>query len=134
MIPEVQPTMPNWLISIAKTAFSPTWKVVQRYRSRHRVKERLESPSREEVLALNGSYLGAKESQDRIFSWHQTGGGLDPLEAHLHFLLIEGAAIQMRREEKEGRAFCQWYRLKPWFYEYLEAHPELRTPPGEEAV
>lgn len=80
-------------------------------------------------MALEGSYLAAKRSEDYIFSWNQTGGGLDPIESHLHFLIEEGGVVQIRREEKGGREFCQWYRFKPWLFDYLKRKPELRTLP-----
>ncbi|QXD15824.1 hypothetical protein GQ464_002425 [Rhodocaloribacter litoris] len=116
--------LPSWLTSLLKTPLSAVGKAFKGFRSRRRIKQRLENLPREGRLALNGMYRAAANSDDRLFGWTITGGGLNPAEAFLPFLIDEGALVPVREEEKPNER-TTWYQLKPWLFNYLNKRPEL---------
>lgn len=121
----MDPVLPSWMTSLLKAPLAAIGKAFSGFRSRRRIKQRLQSASRETRLALNGTYTAASESDDRLFSWTTAGGGLNPAEVFLPFLIDEEALIPGREEPSRENQRTTWYRLKPWLFDYLTAHPEL---------
>lgn len=126
----MDPVLPSWMTSLLKAPLAAIGKAFSGFRSRRRIRQRLQTASRETRLALGGTYKAAAESEDRLFAWTITGGGLNPAEAFLPFLIDEGALVLSREEQPRENERTTWYRLKPWLFDYLTAHPELLDEPS----
>src|SRR5690606_36375864 len=91
-----------------------------------RVIDNLGALSKEQRLALRSSFRAAGGgSGSLVFAWTVTGGGLDPLEIFLMFLLDNDAITYIREDRSREGEVTRWYRFKPWLFEYLTDHAEV---------
>lgn len=94
--------------------------------AQNRVIDNLRALSEEQRSALRGSFRAAGgRPGSLVFGWTVTGGGLDPLEMFLMFLLDDDAITYIKEDRSSDSEVTRWYRFKPWLFQYLTDHAEV---------